>query len=105
MFQSKNVVGVLIERLTDDVDEVVVEASGALRYVSAGLTEFLTDERNLAIDGGHELCAEMFNKGIMPHITLLTGKVSALHPRTETTADSRSRRLSTPSSTRSPVPR
>jgi len=31
MFQSKNVVGELIERLTDDVDEVVVEASGALR--------------------------------------------------------------------------
>lgn len=33
--------------------------------------------RNLAIDGGHELCAEMFNKGIMSHITTLTGKVSS----------------------------
>ena len=31
LFQSKNVVGELIARLTDDVDEVVVEASGALR--------------------------------------------------------------------------
>jgi len=31
LFQAKNVVGELIERLSDDVDEVVVEASGALR--------------------------------------------------------------------------
>jgi hypothetical protein len=46
------------------VDEVVVEASGALR--------------NLAIDGGHELCGEMFNKGVMAHIIVLTGKVSAI---------------------------
>jgi hypothetical protein len=34
LFQAKNVVGELIERLSDDVDEVVVEASGALRHVS-----------------------------------------------------------------------
>jgi hypothetical protein len=33
LFQAKNVVGELIERLSDDVDEVVVEASGALRSV------------------------------------------------------------------------
>lgn len=33
LFQSKNVVGELIERLSDTVDEVVVEASGALRWV------------------------------------------------------------------------
>ncbi|KAL7420131.1 hypothetical protein Q5752_005097 [Cryptotrichosporon argae] len=62
LFQSRNVVGELIERLSDSVDEVVVEASGALR--------------NLAIDGGHELCGEMFNKGIMPHLTVLMGKIS-----------------------------
>jgi hypothetical protein len=31
LFQARNVVGELIERLSDDVDEVVVEASGALR--------------------------------------------------------------------------
>jgi hypothetical protein len=61
MFQSKNVVGELIERLSDSVDEVVVEASGALR--------------NLAIDGGFELCGEMFNKGVMSHLAVLMGKV------------------------------
>lgn len=33
LFQSRNVVGELIERLSDSVDEVVVEASGALRSV------------------------------------------------------------------------
>jgi len=32
--------------------------------------------RNLAIDGGHELCAEMFNKGVMAHIIVLSQKVS-----------------------------
>lgn len=32
LFQGKNVVGELIERLSDSVDEVVVEASGALRW-------------------------------------------------------------------------
>ena len=63
MFQSKNVVGELIERLSDSIDEVVVEASGALR--------------NLAIDGGHELCGEMFNKGIMSHMAVLMGKVGS----------------------------
>lgn len=31
LFQGKNVVGALIERLSDSVDEVVVEASGTLR--------------------------------------------------------------------------
>jgi hypothetical protein len=36
LFQGRNVVGLLIERLSDDVDEVVVEASGALRSVSPG---------------------------------------------------------------------
>ncbi|WVF66035.1 hypothetical protein IAT40_000773 [Kwoniella sp. CBS 6097] len=61
MFQSKNVVGELIERLSDSVDEVVVEASGALR--------------NLAIDGGYELCGEMANKGLMSHLTVLIGKI------------------------------
>ncbi|EIW66481.1 hypothetical protein TREMEDRAFT_70084 [Tremella mesenterica DSM 1558] len=63
LFQSRNVVGELIERLSDSVDEVVVEASGALR--------------NLAIDGGHELCGEMFNKGIISHLGVLSGKVSS----------------------------
>ncbi|ODN74945.1 hypothetical protein L198_08196 [Cryptococcus wingfieldii CBS 7118] len=62
LFQGNNVVGALIERLTDDVDEVVVEASGALR--------------NLAIDGGRELCGEMANKGIISHLAVLIGKIT-----------------------------
>ncbi|WVN87195.1 uncharacterized protein L203_102372 [Cryptococcus depauperatus CBS 7841] len=62
LFQGKNVVGELIERLSDNVDEVVVEASGALR--------------NLAIDGGREICGEMVNKGIMSHLSVLIGKIS-----------------------------
>ncbi|WWC60440.1 uncharacterized protein I303_103012 [Kwoniella dejecticola CBS 10117] len=62
LFQSRNVVGELIERLSDSVDEVLVEASGALR--------------NLAIDGGHEMCGEMANKGIMSHLTVLIGKIT-----------------------------
>lgn len=33
LLQGKNVVGVLISRLTDSEDEVVLEAMGALRYV------------------------------------------------------------------------
>lgn len=63
LFQGRNVVGLLIERLSDSSDDVVVEASGALR--------------NLAIDGGHELCGEMFNKGIVPHVITLAGKISS----------------------------
>jgi hypothetical protein len=35
--------------------------------------------RNLAIDGGHELCAEMYNKGIMAHLEVLIKKVSFGH--------------------------
>jgi hypothetical protein len=31
--------------------------------------------RNLAIDGGHELCAEMYNKGVMAHLIVLVQKV------------------------------
>lgn len=33
---------------------------------------------NLAIDGGHELCSEIYNKGVMPHLTALMGKVRRL---------------------------
>lgn len=63
LFQGRNVVGELIERLSDSVDDVVVEAAGALR--------------NLAIDGGQELCGEMYNKGIVPHVVALAGKIGA----------------------------
>lgn len=54
-------VGILIERLTDSVEDVIVEASGALR--------------NLAIDGGYEICGEMYNKNIMTPLTALVPKV------------------------------
>lgn len=73
LFQGRNVVGELIERLSDSVDEVVVEASGALR--------------NLAVDGGHELCGEMYNKGIMSHLVTLMGKVRNLCLFIQLTAD------------------
>ena len=33
LLQGKNIVGALISRLTDDEQEVVVEAAGALRFV------------------------------------------------------------------------
>jgi len=33
LLQGRNVVGALIERLTDSEEEVIVEAAGALRYV------------------------------------------------------------------------
>ncbi|KZS92874.1 ARM repeat-containing protein [Sistotremastrum niveocremeum HHB9708] len=55
LFQGKNIVKALITRLSDSVDEVVVEAAGALR--------------NLCLDAGHELCAEMYNKNILPPLT------------------------------------
>ena len=35
---------------------------------------------NLAIDGGYELCGEMYNKGIMPHVIVLVAKVRLSHP-------------------------
>lgn len=62
LFQGKNVVGALVERMTDGSDGVVAEAVGALR--------------NLAIDGGYEVVGEMFNKGIMVGLAGLVGKVS-----------------------------
>ncbi|KAG6876150.1 hypothetical protein C0992_000680 [Termitomyces sp. T32_za158] len=51
LLQGKNVVGALITRLTDSEEEVIVDAAGALR--------------NLCIDGGYDICAEMYNKNIL----------------------------------------
>lgn len=77
LFQGRNVIGALIERLSDDIDDVVVEASGTLRWVAQlPFTSIHANDSNLAIDGGHEICGEMFNKGIMPHLTVLMGNVS-----------------------------
>ncbi|KAJ9092614.1 hypothetical protein QFC19_008652 [Naganishia cerealis] len=63
LFQGKNVVGALIERLTDGNDTVVMEALGALR--------------NLAIDAGHEACGEMYNKNVMTPLVALVPKITA----------------------------
>ncbi|CED85341.1 Armadillo-type fold [Phaffia rhodozyma] len=62
LFQGKNVVGELITRLTDSVEDVVVEAAGALR--------------NLCIDGGYDLCAEVYNKGVLSPLTNLIQQIT-----------------------------
>ncbi|KAI0053405.1 ARM repeat-containing protein [Auriscalpium vulgare] len=62
LLQGKDVVGVLIGRLADSEEEVVVEAAGALR--------------NLCIDGGYEICAEMFNKNIIAPLRTFIPKIS-----------------------------
>ncbi|CAE6387250.1 unnamed protein product [Rhizoctonia solani] len=62
LLQGKNVVGTLITRLSDSSEEVAAEATGALR--------------NLCIDGGFDICAEMFNKGIMGPLTEFVPKLS-----------------------------
>ncbi|QRV94785.1 ARM repeat-containing protein [Ceratobasidium sp. AG-Ba] len=62
LLQGKNVVGALILRLADESEEVVAEAAGALR--------------NLCIDGGFDICAEMFNKGVMNPLKEFIPKIS-----------------------------
>ncbi|KAI0003848.1 armadillo-type protein [Russula compacta] len=63
LLQGKNVVGTLIGRLTDSEQEVIVEAAGALR--------------NLCIDGGYEICAEMYNKNILAPLATFIPKISS----------------------------
>ncbi|KAF8899116.1 armadillo-type protein [Infundibulicybe gibba] len=63
LLQGKNVVGALIDRLTDSEEEVVVEAAGALR--------------NLCIDGGYNICAEMYNKNILAPLKTFVPKISS----------------------------
>ncbi|TFK26788.1 ARM repeat-containing protein [Coprinopsis marcescibilis] len=62
LLQGKNVVGALITRLTDSEEEVVAEAMGALR--------------NLCIDGGYDICAEMYNKNILTPLKTFVPKIS-----------------------------
>ncbi|KAF8737507.1 hypothetical protein AX14_012665 [Amanita brunnescens Koide BX004] len=64
LLQGKNIVGALISRLTDSEQEVVVEAAGALR--------------NLCIDGGYEICAEMYNKNVLVPLQTFVPKISAM---------------------------
>ncbi|KAK2461461.1 hypothetical protein APHAL10511_005924 [Amanita phalloides] len=62
LLQGKNVVGELITRLSDSEEEVIVEAAGALR--------------NLCIDGGYEICAEMYNKSVLVPLQTFVPKIS-----------------------------
>ncbi|TFK41883.1 armadillo-type protein [Crucibulum laeve] len=62
LLQGKNVVGALITRLTDSEEEVIVEAVGSLR--------------NLCIDGGYDICAEMYNKNILTPLKTFVPKIS-----------------------------
>ncbi|KAF7793565.1 hypothetical protein EIP86_004679 [Pleurotus ostreatoroseus] len=62
LLQGKNIVGALITRLSDSEEEVVVEAGGALR--------------NLCIDGGYDICAEMYNKNILAPLKTFIPKIS-----------------------------
>ncbi|KAJ7475243.1 armadillo-type protein [Mycena galericulata] len=62
LLQGKNIVGALITRLTDSEEEVVIEAVGALR--------------NLCIDGGYDICAEMYNKSILVPLRTFVPKLS-----------------------------
>ncbi|KZT08776.1 ARM repeat-containing protein [Laetiporus sulphureus 93-53] len=63
LLQGKNIVGALITRLSDSEEEVVIEAAGALR--------------NLCIDGGFDICAEMYNKNILAPLKTFIPKISA----------------------------
>ncbi|KAI0354660.1 ARM repeat-containing protein [Trametes cingulata] len=63
LLQGKNIVGQLITRLSDSEEEVVIEAAGSLR--------------NLCIDGGFDICAEMFNKNILAPLKTFIPKISA----------------------------
>ncbi|KAH9923614.1 ARM repeat-containing protein [Fomitopsis serialis] len=62
LLQGKNAVGALINRLSDSEEEVVVEAAGSLR--------------NLCIDGGFDICAEMYNKNILTPLKSFIPKIS-----------------------------
>ncbi|KAF9356842.1 hypothetical protein BGX26_004657 [Mortierella sp. AD094] len=61
---SKNLIGALVERLTDSVHEVVVESLGALR--------------NLTVVGGEEVINEMYNKNVLTPVTALIPNLGAM---------------------------
>ncbi|GJE89540.1 fungal symportin 1-like domain-containing protein [Phanerochaete sordida] len=64
LLQGKDIVGTLITRLSDSEEEVVVEAAGSLR--------------NLCIDGGYDICAEMYNKNILSPLKTFIPKISGI---------------------------
>ncbi|GBB99537.1 hypothetical protein RclHR1_03550017 [Rhizophagus clarus] len=61
---SKDIIRLLIDRLTDNVYEVIYECVGTLR--------------NLTVIGEYEIRAEMFNKDILTPLTLLISKISII---------------------------
>lgn len=95
LLQGKNIVGALVTRLSDAVEEVVVEAAGALRYGTVIFPSFFSylyfdtnsiaflvplvaylPFRNLCIDGGYDICAEMYNKNILAPLRTFPTKVA-----------------------------
>jgi hypothetical protein len=72
-------VGALITRLSDSEEEVWIEAAGALRCASPAskisLPYILVPLRNLCIDGGYDICAEMYNKNILAPLKSFVPKV------------------------------
>ena len=78
LLQGKNVIGALINRLSDSEEEVVVEAAGSLRLVTKIYLHVCSSSRtirNLCIDGGYDICAEMYNKHILSHLKSFIPKV------------------------------
>ncbi|KAG0372776.1 hypothetical protein BGX24_012591 [Mortierella sp. AD032] len=61
---SKNLIGALVERLTDSVHEVVVEALGALR--------------NLTVVGGDDVISEMYNKSVLTPVAALIPSLGSM---------------------------
>lgn len=91
LLQGKNIVGALITRLTDSEEEVVVEAAGALRYVfSIFIFSYRQPKsyfalRNLCIDGGYDICAEMYNKNILTPLKTFIPKVCLIFTHIDST--------------------
>ncbi|KAG9027760.1 hypothetical protein FRB95_007419 [Tulasnella sp. JGI-2019a] len=63
LLQAKGVVPKLITRLTDTSEEVVVEAAGSLR--------------NLCVDGGYDMCGQIFNKNVLAPLKTFVPKIIA----------------------------
>ncbi len=62
LFLAHALIALLIDRLTDSVENVVVEATGCLR--------------NLMIDGGHDVGGEFVNKGGLVALASMVPRVS-----------------------------
>lgn len=63
LLQAKGVVDKLITRLSDTDDDVIAEAVGSLR--------------NLAVDGGYDMCAHIFNRNVLAPLKAFIPKITA----------------------------